>query len=204
MKQLILIGGIFLLSSITLNAFGNEDFITEQRSDFDTLSKADIKETRQHIIQMADEVLARLYKDKPEVKEKLENAYGYGVFEGQAVNLIMYVAGNGLGVVYDNKTKTPVFMNAVRAGTGPGIGYKSIHAVVIFDNEIVFKQFTNIGLQVSASGDASLKIAGKGLGKGDTMSLVPGISLYQLTDIGVILQANWGATEFLKDPNLNQ
>lgn len=53
-------------------------------------------------------------------------------------------------------------MNAVRAGSGPGVGYKSIHAVLIFKNETVYKQFTTIGVQVSASGDALLKVAGHG------------------------------------------
>lgn len=116
----------------------------------------------------------------------------------------MYVAGKGLGVVYDNKTKTPIFMNAIRAGTGPGVGYKSIRGVLIFANETVYKQFTTIGLQVSASGGALLKVAGKGTQASKAVSLIPGVSLYQLVDTGLVLQANWGATEFLKDPNLNK
>jgi len=95
-------------------------------------------------------------------------------------------------------------MNAVRAGSGPGVGYKSIHAVLIFKNETVYKQFTTIGVQVSASGDALLKVAGHGTEMSKAVSLVPGVSYYQLTDTGLVLQANWGVTEFLKDPHLNQ
>jgi len=52
--------------------------------------------------------------------------------------------------------------------------------------------------------DATINLAGKGMGVSKAYSLVPGISLYQLNDTGIVLQANWGATEFLNDPQLNQ
>ncbi len=193
---------IFLMG-LQLHVFADDEFITEQRHDFDTLSEEDIKKTRQKILTMEKEVLEHLYMKHPQAKDEIEKAYGYGVFDAQIVNLLIYVAGNGYGVVFDNKTKKPIFMNAIRAGTGPGLGYKSFNGVVIFANETVFKQFTTVGLQVSASGDATIKLAGKGAEIGEAISLVPGISLYQLTNTGVVLQANWGATEFLKDPNLN-
>ena len=203
MNKFMLTGIFYLLMILQVNAFANEDFISEQRSDFDTLSAEEIKKMRQDLLTMSEETLERLYKEESEAKELIENAYGYGVFEGHAVNMVLYVAGKGLGVVFDNKTKTPIYMNAIRGGTGPGIGYKSMHAVFLFDNETVYKQFTTLGLQVSASGDATLKVAGEGIGTEKAISLVPGVKMYQLTDTGIVLQANWGATEFLKDLNLN-
>ncbi len=199
----ILLSGLYLSACLPALTMASDDFITDQRSDFDTLSQEDIIETRKHLLSMSDDTLKELYQKYPDLKQKIDSAYGYGVFEGQAVNLILYVAGNGLGVVYDNKTKTPIFMNAVRAGTGPGVGYKSMHGILIFDNKTVFDQFTNIGLQMSASGDAMLKVAGKGAGDGKAISLIPGVTMYQMVNNGLVLQANWGATEFLKDPNLN-
>ena len=90
------------------------------------------------------------------------------------------------------------------SGAGTGVGFKSLHFVLIFDSELTFDQFTTVGLQVSASGDATLKIAGKGGSAGEAISLVPGVSAYQLVDTGLLLLANWGATEFLKDPTLNK
>ena len=204
MNKFLFISCFYFFMSFSLSVFANEDFIAEQRDDFDTLSAEDIKNMRKDILSMADETIERLYKEHPEAKEEIKNAYGYGVFEGQAVNLVLYVAGNGLGVVFDNETKSPIYMNVIRAGTGPGIGYKSMHGVLIFDNETVFKQFTTIGLQLTASADATMKLSGKGVEAGKAVSLVPGVSLYQLVDTGLVLQANWGATEFLKDPNLNK
>ena len=204
MRKMLFIGCICLLMGLQFNAYANDDFLAEQRHDFDTLSPEEIETLRQSLLTMADDTLKRLYDLHPDAEEKIKNAYGYGVFQGQAVNLVFYVAGNGLGVVFDNKTKTPVYMQALRAGTGPGVGYKSVHGVVIFDNELVFDQFTNVGLQVSASGDAVVKGFGQGGGKGESVSLVPGVSLYQMVDHGVVVQANWGATEFVRDTELNK
>ena len=164
MNKLVFTGLFCFLMVLQVNAIANEEFISEQRSDFDTLSAEDITKMRHELLTMSEETLERLYKEQPEAKELIENAYGYGVFEGQAINLVLYVVGKGLGVVFDNKTKTPIYMNAIRGGTGPGVGYKSLHAVLVFSNETVYKQFINIGLQVSASGDAMMKIDGKGVG----------------------------------------
>ncbi|MCU7835758.1 MAG: hypothetical protein KZQ83_10985 [gamma proteobacterium symbiont of Taylorina sp.] len=203
MNKVILSVFFCLLTGIQISAVANDEFLSEQRIKYDTIAPEDIAAKRQDIETMAKETLERLYKEYPEAEEDIKNGFGYGVFEGQVVNLVLYVAGTGLGVVYDNKTQTPIFMNAIRAGTGPGVGYKSFHGVMVFDNETVFDQFTNIGLQLNASGDAVMKIAGKGTASGVAVSLVPGVSLYQLIDTGLVVQANWGATEFLKDPNLN-
>jgi len=209
-KFLIIGCSLFLLAGLQLSGFhsraiADDDFTSAQSEDeFKELTPAELESKRQEILNMAEKTLARLYKEYPEAKKEIKNAYGYGVFEGSSVNLIMYIAGKGAGVVYDNKTMTPIFMNAIRAGTGPGVGFKSLHFVLIFANEAVFDQFTTIGLQLSASGDASFKVAGKGAGAGKAISLVPGISAYQLVDTGLVVQANWGATEFLKDPALNK
>ena len=208
-KALIIGYSLFLLTGLQLTVLHNtakadEDFITAQEEEFKELTPAEIESKRQEILKMSKATLERLYKVHPKAEEEVKKAFGYGVFEGDSVNLIMYVAGKGVGVVFDNKTHTPIFMDAVRAGTGPGVGFKSLHFVLIFDNELTFDQFTTVGLQVSASGDASLKIAGKGGSAGEAISLVPGVSAYQLVDTGLLLQANWGATEFLKDPTLNK
>ena len=193
-----------LFLSLQASVFANDEFLGDQRKDYNTVTEEDIKKERQEILSMADETLKRLYKEHPEAKEEIKNSYGYGIFEAQVVNVLLYVAGNARGVVYDNKTKTPVFMNAVKMGTGPGVGYKSFHGVLIFDNETVFDQLTTIGVQVSATGDAMIKLGDKGTQKSSSVSLVPGVAFYQMTDSGLVVQANWGTAKFTKDPDLNK
>ncbi len=190
-----------LLMSLQLNVIADVDITAEQPTK--TMTPQEVSAKQQEIDKMAKETLERLYKKNPAAKAEVEGAYGYGVFEGHIGNFVLYVAGKGLGVAYDNKTKKPVYMDAIRAGTGPGLGYKSVQAVIIFDNDTVYNQFTTLGLHASASGDAVAKIAGSDMGGSKAASLVPGISMYQLINSGLVLQANWGATEFLKNPDLN-
>ena len=209
MKQLKYLVGFALLMGLQFNAIAVEDgFVDAQGADANSappsLTPEEAEAKRQKINTMAEETLARLYKEHPEAQKEVEGAVGYGVFEGHVVNLVLYVAGKGFGVAYDNKTKKPVYMNAVRAGTGPGVGYKASHMVLIFKNDTVYNQFTTVGLQANASGDAVVKVAGADVGGTKAASLVPGVSMYQMVDTGVVLQANWGATEFLKDTILNK
>jgi len=36
-----------------------------------------------------------------------------------------------------------------------------------------------------------------------TLSLVPGVTFYQITDKGIDVQANWGGMVYMKDSELN-
>ena len=202
--QLTAIACASLLMNLPMSAVADDGFIADQNTPDDALTEENAGEKRKDIEKMAAQTLERLYKEQPKAEEEIKNAYAYGVFEGHIANIVLYVAGKGLGVVYKNSDQTKTYMNAVRAGTGPGVGFKSIHAVILFKNENVYKQFTTVGLQVSASGDAVVKIAGKEAGGVKAVSLVPGVSMYQMVDKGLVLQANWGATEFIKDPILNK
>lgn len=204
LKLCALLTVFILFISLQASVFANDEFLSDQRQDYNTVTEEDIKKERQEILAMADKTLERLYKEHPEAKEEIKNSYGYGVFEAQVANVILYVAGEARGVVYDNKTKTPVFMNAIKMGTGPGVGYKSFHGVLIFDNETVFNQLTTIGVQMSATGDAMIKLGDKGTQKTSSVSLVPDVSFYQMTDSGLVVQANWGTAKFTKNPDLNR
>jgi hypothetical protein len=93
-------------------------------------------------------------------------------------------------------------MTMVRAGTGPGVGYEEYRQVLIFENELLFKEFVTAGLQANASANATAKMGDIDVDESMVISLVPGVKLYQLTDKGLDVQANWGGTEYLRDPEL--
>ncbi len=63
---------LFLILPVSVMA--NEDFIAEQRNDFDTLSADDIVKLRQDILSMSQETLKQLYKEHPQAKKEIENA----------------------------------------------------------------------------------------------------------------------------------
>ena len=154
-------------------------------------------EKREAILKMRDATLERLYKEKPETREVVEKAPGYAVFDATGVNLVLYVGGKGSGVLVDKAAAKPTFMSMVRAGTGPGLGYKEFKQVIVFKNKKAMELFTSAGLDVGASFDF-----GSVMQKGESFN--PDFALYSITEKGFTVQANWGGTKYFKDAELNE
>jgi lipid-binding SYLF domain-containing protein len=90
-----------------------------------------------------------------------------------------------------------------RAGTGPGVGYKGYRQIMVFKTRALFDQFRTVGADVSASADATAKVGGKGSSFDGSVSFNPQLSVYQITDRGLLLQANWGGVAYYPDSELN-
>lgn len=168
-------------------------------------SNTEAAKQRQEILAMRDATLKRLYKAKPAVRNEIAKAEGYAVFNANQANVVLLVAGTGEGVLVDNQTGQPTFMKMHRLGTGPGLGFKKYKQVLVFKSRKVLETFKSVGADVNASGDATVKLTEHGDGKvlDTAVSLDPMISVYQLTDRGVLLQANWGGMAYLPDGTLN-
>jgi hypothetical protein len=59
-------------------------------------------------------------------------------------------------------------------------------------------------MDAGASADATMKLGGQGKEAAYAKSFNPYVKVYQITDKGLLLQANWGGTKFLKDSELNE
>ena len=162
------------------------------------------EEKRRAILSMRDKTLAQLYKTNPEAKAEIESAVGYAVFDATGVNVILLVGVKGKGVAVENGSNKATYMNMVRAGSGPGIGYKEYRMVLVFKTKGVFERFTTLGMDAGATADATMKMGGAGKEAAYATSFNPSIKVYQITDRGLLLQANWGGTKFLKDKELNE
>lgn len=160
--------------------------------------QAEIKEKREKILAMADKGLSLLYESKPDAREAVEGAVGYAVFDTTSVNAILLVGANGPGVIIDNKTKEKTFMSTVRAGTGPGIGYQELYQIFIFKSAGAFDQF-KLGGKIGGDLVASTTVGTTAL----QASANPYISVYQVSQKGFALQANWGGAVFIVDDELN-
>ena len=152
---------------------------------------------------LRDDALADFYETKPGIKAEVEGAVGYAVFDGSQVNLVLFVGGLGGGILVDNKTKKETFMKMTRVGTGPGVGYKAFRQMMVFKDRSLFETFQTVGADVGASADATMKIGGKGVAIDPNTSFNPLLSVYQITDRGALLQANWGGVAYLPDAALN-
>jgi lipid-binding SYLF domain-containing protein len=187
-----------LLASIP--ALGAEPASGEKKNG-ETKSKFSPEEKKQRqdaLLKYSEESLQKLYAIKPETRKIIENAVGYAVFDLSAVNIVMVVGQRGKGVLFDNKTKKPTYMLATRAGTGPGLGYREIRQVFVFKSKEAMDQFK---LGDAVGGDVSAAVSvGKESGQ---LSFNPYIDVYQITEKGLAVEAQWGGTVYRVDPDLN-
>lgn len=162
------------------------------------------EEMRVSLQEMAELTVAEFISLEPEIKQKIEKAYGYAVFDSYLVNIILYVAGKGNGVALKSSSKEPIYMLMLRAGTGPGIGYTKMRQLLIIEDQETFDYMTSIGLDVQVSALAAFKIGefGGSLLYAETVN--PFVEVFTIVDSGIDLQANWGAVEYIKDWSLNE
>ena len=195
---------IALLSLPFVSASANES-ASASEPEKSSMSASEIAKKRQEILTMRDETLKRLYKVKPSVRNEIAKADGYAVFDANQTNIVLLVAGAGNGVLIDNASGQQTFMKMRRLGTGPGLGFKKYKQVLVFKSRKLVDTFKTVGADVTASGDATFKLSEHQDGKGvdHAVSLDPMISVYQITDRGVLLQANWGGMAYLPDSSLN-
>jgi len=63
--------------------------------------------------------------------------------------------------------------------------------------------FINQGWEASAQVDAAAKSGNKGDALAGAITVAPGVTLYQLTESGLALQATIQGTKYFKDSDLN-
>jgi lipid-binding SYLF domain-containing protein len=159
-------------------------------------------EKRQIIIDMRNQVLRDLYKIKPDVKAQIGSAAGYAVFSNANINLIFASVGAGHGVVRDNKSGKNTFMKMGEAGVGLGIGLKDFRALFVFHSRDALSQFIDDGWAFGVNADAAAKASEKGAAVGGEATF-DNITVYQLTESGLALQATVKGTKFWQDSELN-
>ncbi|WP_291993092.1 hypothetical protein [Candidatus Accumulibacter sp. ACC003] len=170
----------------------------EEKPESRNLDSAQVKQEREQVLTMAKKALDKLYAKEPAARAVVEGAAGYGVFDITTVNALVVVGARGPGVIFNNATGKPTYMQAIRAGTGPGLGYQTLYQIFVFKSKAALDQFKVGG---KAGGDVGASATAGSTGK--TISFNPYIDVYQLTEKGFALQANWGAAAYYVDPDLN-
>jgi len=166
----------------------------------------DIEQKRGEVRKQRDEILAKLYAEKPEAKAKIQNAAGYGTFNNRNLNLFLLTSGSGYGMIVDKSGKE-TFMAMGSLGGGVGFGGKDLSVVFIFKNKDVMNKFIESGWQFGGEADATAKAGDKGTAAAKEAGVDTGGNLfevYQMTDAGVALQATVAGTKYWKDKELNK
>ena len=159
-------------------------------------------EKRQAVQNMRQDVLTELYGLKPSVREQIRSAPGYGVFSDANVNIILASFSGGYGVVRDNQSGRDTYMKMGEAGIGLGWGLKDFRAVLVFHDRDTLNQFITNGWQLGAHADAAAQAGDAGGSVGGEI-LLDNITVYQMTESGLALQATIKGTRYWKDDELN-
>jgi lipid-binding SYLF domain-containing protein len=169
--------------------------------------KDDPDKAREKIQEMRETVLQRLYSEQPATKAIIANSVGYAVFDNTGINLLVVSTANGKGVAHDKKTGKDIYMSMFSAGGGFGAGIKTFSAIFAFHTQGAFDQFVEEGWDLSAQADVAATTDGEeqeGAGStGLAMNVDQEVSVYQLTEKGLALQATLQGTKYWKNKDLN-
>ena len=161
-----------------------------------------VEQKRQAVLDMKNSILSELYRHKPDVKNQIANAAGYGVFSNANVKVVLVSAGGGYGVVKNNHTGRQTFMNMGELGVGLGLGAKDVRFVFVFHTQAALNRFIDYGWSFGVQGDAAAKAADKGGAVGGEVT-ADNVTVYQITENGLALQATVKGTKFWINETLN-
>lgn len=154
---------------------------------------------REKIDQIAKETLDELYEKNPVAKELYDKSYGYAVFDNIKISL-MITGGGGRGVAVNKKTGDRTYMKMGTAGLNIGLGGQKYQVVFFFETKERFDEFVEKGWEADASANA---VAGP-YGANAEATFRNGMAFYQLTQAGLMLQADISGTKYWKDKKLNK
>lgn len=154
---------------------------------------------------MRTEVLNELYAEKPEARQSVENAIGYGVFTNVGSKVLIIAAGNGYGIVRDNATGQDIYMKMKELGGGLGMGIRKYRAVFVFHDAATMRKFVDEGWEVGVNADAAAKSGDTGgnVAGSATSGQIEGLQVYQVTESGIALSATATAAKYYPDNELN-
>jgi len=161
-----------------------------------------VAQRRQAVQDMRDQVLSELYRQKSDVRAQIQSAPGYAVFSNANVNLLFASFGGGYGIMHDRGTGRDTYLKMGELGVGFGLGVKDFRAVLVFHTSDAVKRFQDYGVSLGAGADAAAVASDQGGAVGGELNF-DNITVYQMTESGLALQATLKGTRYWPDPALN-
>lgn len=152
---------------------------------------AKVQERRQEIDTNAQATLDEALNAQPGVRDLYGRAVGYAVFTVTKGGFIVS-GGGGNGVAVDKGTGQRTYMRMGTGGIGLGIGGQRYGLVILFENQDRLTKFLAGGWDSSATAEA---VAGQE-GVAFRSSFIDGVAIYQITDKGLMAQADVSGTKF--------
>jgi lipid-binding SYLF domain-containing protein len=147
----------------------------------------------------AGATLEKLFEAEPRAREMFDRAAGYAVFTATQAGGFFVTGGGGTGVAVDKTSGRRTYMRMGMGGVGLGIGARRYDLVILFESDPYLDRFIQGGWDASATAQAA---AGRE-GVAFTSSFVDGVAFYQITDRGLMAQADISGTRFWVANRLN-
>ncbi len=80
---------------------------------------------------------------------------------------------------------------------------RTIGFIFLFETKKSFRDFTHVGLGLTAQADAAVKAGREGAAFAGAIAVAPGVWVYQITEAGLALQATLQGTKYYRAKDLN-
>lgn len=157
-----------------------------------------VLERRREIDTRAQQTLEKLLDTQQAVKALYDRAAGYAVFTATKAGFIV-TGGGGTGVAVDKASGRRTYMRMGTGGIGLGIGAQRYDLVILFETPAHVDRFIRGGWDASTTAQAAAGSDGVTV----TSSFIDGVAFYQITDRGLMAQADISGTRFWTVNELN-
>ena len=156
-------------------------------------------EQRQHIREITQVTLSKLYGLQPDAQDHLEKAAGYAVFGNWGVKIMIFGSAQGKGMAVNNADKKETFMNMMEKSAGIGIGATTYNVVFVFETEDALNDFTKNGWQFAGEVNAAATDSVNGGSYQGATSVAQGVWMYYMTDKGIAFEITVKGAKFYKN-----
>ncbi len=166
----------------------------------DTKSSKELKREarRAEIDEVAQEALETLFARCPKARELFEKAHGWAVFDNLKIAFGIS-GGGGNGVAVEKATGRRTYMKMGTGGIGFGLGGQKYQVIFFFQDEQTFRNFVDKGWVAEASAKAAAGTSGANA----KTTFTNGMAVYQLTEAGLMANADIAGTKYWKNDKLN-
>jgi lipid-binding SYLF domain-containing protein len=154
---------------------------------------------REQINENAQAALDKLFAQQPSARRLFDQAAGYAVFGATKAAFLFVSGGAGSGVAVDKHSGKRTYMRMATGGVGLGVGAQTFDLVILFQGEGQIERFVRGGWNATTGAAAA---AGQS-GVAAASSVVNGIAVFQLTDKGLLAQADVSGARFWRFDQLN-
>ncbi len=167
----------------------------EETGDWQVLKK---DEKRGKIDAMADETLAEVLGSE-RAKALYDSAVGYAVLDNLKIALLIS-GGGGKGVAVHKASGARTYMKMGTGGIGFGLGGQKYQVILMFEDDATFNNFVDNGWKADASAQAAAGTEGANVAVG----FVGGIAIFQVTESGLMANADISGTRYWQYKKLNE